>query len=78
MKLGNGGSLPESLRPLIASENNGTIELKLETSKHPIGSVFTALRAAGLDIEDVHTRDPDLEDIFIELTRDDASPELTK
>jgi len=78
LKLGNGGSLPDSLRLLIASENNGTIELKLETSKHPIGSVFTALRAAGLDIEDVHTRDPDLEDIFIELTRDDASPELRK
>ena len=70
LKLGNGGALPEALRPLVASElPGGTLELKLETSKHPIGSVFAALRAAGLDIEDVHTRDPDLEDIFLELTK---------
>jgi ABC-2 type transport system ATP-binding protein len=68
LKLGNGATLPESLQPLVSGEVNGSIELKLETSRHPIGSVFAALRAAGIDIEDVHTREPDLEDIFVELT----------
>ena len=68
IKLGNGGELPESLRPLVSSEQDGVIELKLETARHPIGSVFDALRSAGLTIEDVHTREPDLEDIFVELT----------
>ena len=67
LKLGN-GELPESLRSLVADEKNGTIELKLERDRHPIGAVFAALRTAGLDIEDVHTREPDLEDIFVELT----------
>jgi ABC-2 type transport system ATP-binding protein len=68
------GSLPEKLRPLMTSETNGTVELKLERDKHPIGGVFAALRAAGVDIEDVHSREPDLEDIFIELTRESAIP----
>jgi ABC-2 type transport system ATP-binding protein len=68
LKLGNGGALPEPLRPLVCSEKNGVTELRLERDKHPISGVFTALRAAGLDIEDVQTREPDLEDVFIELT----------
>ena len=68
LKLGNGGALPEALRPLVSGEKNGVTELRLERDKHPISGVFTALRSAGLDIEDVQTREPDLEDIFIELT----------
>jgi len=73
LKLGEGAVLPESLRELIAQEKDGVIELKLETAKHPINGVFTALRNAGVVIEDVHTREPDLEDIFIELTRSGAA-----
>ena len=74
IKLANEGLLPESLRPLVSGEKNGSIELRLDREKHPIGGVFTALRAAGLDLEDVHTREPDLEDIFIELTHDHSRP----
>jgi len=73
LKLGEGAGLPESLRELVASEHDGVIELKLETAKHPINSVFTALRNAGVVIEDVHTREPDLEDIFLQLTQRDAA-----
>ena len=69
LKLANGGTLPDALQALVASEAEGTIELKLETGKHPIAGVFDALRDAGVAIEDVQTRDPDLEDIFVELTR---------
>jgi ABC-2 type transport system ATP-binding protein len=73
LKLGDGGQLPEGLRGLVASEKDGVIELKLETAKHPINGVFAALRTAGVVIDDVQTREPDLEDIFIELTRDQAT-----
>ena len=72
LKLANGGVLPDGLRELVASESEGVIELRLDVARHPIGGVFDALRDAGLAIEDVHTRDPDLEDIFVELTRRDA------
>lgn len=69
VKLANGAALPSALQPLVSAQNNGLIELKLETAKHPIGSVFDTLRDAGLNIEDVQTRDATLEDIFVELTR---------
>lgn len=69
LKLANGAQLPESLRPLISAEPDGAVELKLETARHPFSAVFEALRASGVSIEDVHTREPDLEDIFVELTR---------
>jgi ABC-2 type transport system ATP-binding protein len=68
LKLAEGASLPAELQPLVAATINGSVELKLETAKHNFGSVFAALRRDGVAIEDVQTRDPDLEDIFVELT----------
>jgi ABC-2 type transport system ATP-binding protein len=68
LKLADGAVLPEALQPLVAAEINGAVELKLETARHPIAGVFAALKSAGVVIEDVHTREPDLEDIFIDLT----------
>jgi ABC-2 type transport system ATP-binding protein len=68
LKLAAGAALPGHLQPLVAGQVNGALELKLETARHPIGAVLTALRDAGIVIEDIHTREPDLEDIFIELT----------
>ncbi|MGQ0529776.1 MAG: ABC transporter ATP-binding protein [Panacagrimonas sp.] len=69
IKLANGAALPDELRALVASEKDDYVELKLETARHPIGGVFEALRRAGVAVEDVQTRDPDLEDIFVELTQ---------
>ncbi|RST29807.1 ABC transporter ATP-binding protein [Sphingomonas ginkgonis] len=37
------------------------------------GEVLAALTGAGLQIVDVSTRDPDLEDVFLELTRGEAA-----
>lgn len=68
LKLADGAQLPDALRPLVTGHKNGALELKLERDRHPIGAVFAALKSAGVDIEDVHTREPDLEDIFVELT----------
>jgi ABC-2 type transport system ATP-binding protein len=68
LKLADGAQVPEGLRPLVCGEKNGAIDLRLERDRHPIGAVFAALRSAGIGIEDVHTREPDLEDIFVELT----------
>lgn len=68
LKLAEGATLPADLQSLVAGTSNGSIELKLETSKTSFGAVFAALRRDGVAIEDVQTRDPDLEDIFVELT----------
>jgi hypothetical protein len=68
IKLADGAALPEALAPLVARHHNGSVELKLERDRHPIGGVFAALREAGVAIEDVATREPTLEDIFLSLT----------
>ena len=73
VKLAGGAALPGALHGLISSEKGGYIELKLETATHPIASVFDALRSAGVAIEDVQTREPDLEDIFVEITKGGAA-----
>jgi ABC-2 type transport system ATP-binding protein len=65
----NGAGLPESLKPLVVSEAGGEVELRLERAKHPVGEVLETLRAGGARIDDVHTREPTLEDIFVEMTR---------
>ncbi len=74
LKLVDGAELPAGLRELVTSDKAGAVELKLEREKHPIAGVFAALRAAGIGIADVSTREPDLEDIFIELTGRAPSP----
>ncbi|MGH8540733.1 MAG: ABC transporter ATP-binding protein [Stenotrophobium sp.] len=73
LKLADALRLPEGLRALVTSEKSGTLELKLETGRHPIGGVLESLRTAGCGIEDVHTREPTLEDIFVELTNGGAN-----
>jgi ABC-2 type transport system ATP-binding protein len=65
----SGAPLPDDLEPLIDSRKNGSIELKLQKATHPIAGVIERLRSAGCVIEDIHTREPDLEDIFVELTQ---------
>ncbi|WP_420466792.1 ABC transporter ATP-binding protein [Panacagrimonas sp.] len=69
LKLAENGALPADLSALVTGEKDGYTELRLESGKHPIGSVFESLKRAGLAVEDVQTREPDLEDIFVELTR---------
>ena len=68
LKLADGATMPPNLAELVTSEKAGAIELKLDRERHPIASVFAGLKAAGIEIADVSTREPDLEDIFVELT----------
>lgn len=64
----SGAPLPESLRPFVNAEPDGAIELKLDRRTQPVTSVLEQLRAEGCTVDDIHTREPDLEDIFVELT----------
>ncbi|HUP90845.1 MAG TPA: ABC transporter ATP-binding protein [Solimonas sp.] len=67
IKLANGAALPDALQPLWSGARNGHIELKVPTAE-PIGAVLESLRSSGCVLEDIHTREPDLEDIFVEIT----------
>jgi ABC-2 type transport system ATP-binding protein len=50
-----------------------TLEITYRKDKVNAGEVLAALAAEGLDVVDVSTRDPDLEDVFLSLTREEAA-----
>jgi len=49
---------------------NGTLAFTYKTSKTRADEILNLVRAAGIAIKDVRTEDPDLEDVFLDLTRD--------
>ncbi len=63
-------TLPEN-RCFDRVEQTGerTVEIQYRKDKVNAGDVLTALGGAGYEIVDVSTRDPDLEDVFLALTR---------
>jgi ABC-2 type transport system ATP-binding protein len=61
--------LPELLRPKVKSHNGNTLEFDLDIARDSIGEILDALRAAGATITDIHTQEPDLEDIFLQITQ---------
>ena len=52
-----------------------TVEITYRKDKVNAGEVLAALQKEGLGIVDVSTRDPDLEDVFLSLTRESPSRE---
>ena len=60
--------LPELLRLKVKSHKGNTIEFDLDIARDSIGEILDALRAAGAMITDIHTQEPDLEDIFLQIT----------
>ncbi len=74
LRLKGEGSLPDAVRALAERIDDDEIELKLEQGKHYIADVLEAIRDAGFRVQDVRTREPSLEDIFVELTADPDMP----
>ncbi|MGH8454936.1 MAG: ATP-binding cassette domain-containing protein, partial [Nevskiales bacterium] len=73
LRLEGTAPLPEAIRALQVGDSNGEIELRLERSQTAIAAVLDALRDAGLRVQDVHTREPTLEDIFVGLIGEQAA-----
>lgn len=64
--------LPANLRESLRTRNGTRLEFRLDKSVDSIGEFLDRLRHAGLVITDLHTEEPDLEDVFLELTREQA------
>jgi ABC-2 type transport system ATP-binding protein len=56
----------------IALVDERTLEIKFRKDQVNAGQVLAALTAEGLNIVDVSTRDPDLEDVFLSLVSADS------
>ncbi len=64
------GDLPEALSRFHARmEGRRTIALTYAPKEVTVGALFDAVRQAGYGVEDVSTRNSDLEDVFLQLTR---------
>jgi len=57
----------------IALIDERTLEITFRKDKANAGQVLASLTAAGLEIVDVSTRDPDLEDVFLSLVAADEA-----
>jgi ABC-2 type transport system ATP-binding protein len=67
-------ALPEA-GPFDRVDQTGprTLEVQYRKDHANAGDVLAALRREGLEIIDVSTKDPDLEDVFLSLTREQAA-----
>lgn len=66
--------LPAELEALGARlDEHGRIAVRYRPSRTRVDAVLDAVRAAGLAIVDLETREADLEEVFVALTRDTAS-----
>lgn len=61
--------LPPALESLLKHRRGNELVFQLHRQTDSIASVLDALRNAGVTIADLHTEKPDLEDVFLELTR---------
>jgi ABC-2 type transport system ATP-binding protein len=67
-------SLPPSLESYSAElVEPDTLTIHYQPSRTHIGGILEAVRNAGLEIVDLSTEETDLEDIFLQLTRGDAT-----
>ncbi len=72
-----GEPVPAPLPPALAAldacpKGTDQIVVRYKPSGTPVGAILEAFRAAGLEIRDLVTEETDLEDIFLQLTRDAA------
>lgn len=54
---------------LFAMKTSGAFTLTYKTSQHSVEEMLDRVRAAGVKIKDLSIEEPDLEDVFVELTR---------
>ncbi|MEZ6022411.1 MAG: ABC transporter ATP-binding protein [Hyphomonadaceae bacterium] len=52
----------------FAMRNTGAFTLTYKTSEHSVEELLDRVRAAGVTIKDLSIEEPDLEDVFVELT----------
>ena len=53
----------------VSMRKNGALTLTYRTGEHPVEEMLDRVRAAGIAIKDLSIEEPDLEDVFVELTK---------
>jgi len=63
-------NLPENLREKVQSCTDDVLILRLHRQQDSIGAVLESLRAENIHFTDLHTEEPGLEEVFLNLTSD--------
>ena len=63
------GDLPAGLGSRAVAKDARTLSITYDKREHQAGDILQRLTAAGLGVVDVSTREADLEDVFLKLTR---------
>ncbi|GMQ92207.1 MAG: ABC transporter ATP-binding protein [Gammaproteobacteria bacterium] len=66
-------NLPESLADKVVSQEEQQIILQFDKSIDSIGTILEALQQANIKVIDLHTKEADLEDVFVDLMRQQDS-----
>ena len=61
-------ALPEPLRERVVSSSGCHYELRLHRDEDQIGGILNSLRDSGVQVVDLHIKEPRLEEIFLEIT----------
>ena len=69
---GTPDDLPVALAALGARPAESGIAVRYDPSASSVGAIIAAVAAAGLEITDVTTDEPDLEEVFLEMTGNTA------
>ncbi|VAW00146.1 hypothetical protein MNBD_ALPHA06-424, partial [hydrothermal vent metagenome] len=62
-------TIPSALRQLNAElDKDGALIIRYRSTEQSVGFLIEQVRNTGIRISDLKTREPDLEDVFLELT----------
>ena len=64
--------MPELLRPWSPELRANKLIFTYRPSQSPVNEILRAIRHADLDITDISTKESDLEDAFVQLTKEAA------
>ena len=63
-------AIPEKLRDLdVQLSHDGELIIRYQSRQTPVARLLATVQEANIEVSDLKTREPDLEDVFIELTR---------
>ncbi len=60
--------IPEALAGKVTAQQDNWLAMELNKDVDTITDILEGLRAAGIEVTDIHTERPDLEDVFLKLT----------
>jgi len=70
--------LPAQLAERVVERHDKQLTLRIRRTREPIGNILDSLRAAGVQVVDLQTQDPGLEEVFLAFTSEKSEKPVTR